>query len=64
MTELYDTSAAIAEEAKAEVLPYAPKFMGNSGQAIHEHSTCRMGADPKHSALNGFAKCTTSAMSS
>src|SRR5260370_12545850 len=25
-----------------------------NGNAIHEHGTCRMGADPKRSALNGF----------
>jgi choline dehydrogenase-like flavoprotein len=24
------------------------------GSAIHEHGTCRMGADPKRSALNSF----------
>ena len=24
------------------------------GSAIHEHGTCRMGADPKRSALNAF----------
>ena len=43
-------------EAKAEILPYDPTFMGMPGQAIHEHSTCRMGADPKRSALNGFCQ--------
>ena len=26
------------------------------GRAIHEHGTCRMGADPKTSALNGFCQ--------
>ena len=30
--------------------------MGIPGQAIHEHSTCRMGADPKRSALNAFCQ--------
>src|SRR3712207_9024673 len=40
----------------AEILPYNPEFMGIPGQAIHEHSTCRMGLDPKRSALNGFCQ--------
>ena len=56
MTEMYQTAAAILKQAKAEILPYDPTFMGMPGQAIHEHSTCRMGADPKRSALNGFCQ--------
>ncbi len=56
MREMYDTAAAILRSAKAEILPYDPNFMGMPGQAIHEHSTCRMGADPKRSALNGFCQ--------
>jgi len=56
MTEMYETAAAILKSAKAETLPYDPTFMGIPGQAIHEHSTCRMGVDPKHSALNGFCQ--------
>lgn len=56
MREMYDTAAAILKAAKAEVMPYDPNFMGVPGQAIHEHSTCRMGADPKRSALNGFCQ--------
>ena len=46
---MYDTAAAILKAAKAEILPYDADFMGMPGQAIHEHSTCRMGADPKRS---------------
>jgi choline dehydrogenase-like flavoprotein len=56
MAEMYQTAASILKEAKAEILPYDPTFMGIPGQAIHEHSTCRMGADPKRSALNGFCQ--------
>ncbi len=56
MTEMYQTAAAILKQAKAEILPYDPTFMGMPGQAIHEHSTCRMGADPRRSALNGFCQ--------
>jgi choline dehydrogenase-like flavoprotein len=54
--EMYDTAAAIMHEAKAEIMPYDATFMGIPGQAIHEHSTCRMGMDPKRSALNGFCQ--------
>ena len=54
MAEMYQMAAAILKAAKAEILPYDPTFMGVPGQAIHEHSTCRMGAAPKRSALNGF----------
>jgi hypothetical protein len=47
MTEMYQNAAAILKEAKAEILPYDPTFMGIPGQAIHEHSTCRTRA-PYH----------------
>ena len=30
--------------------------MESLGSAIHEHGTCRMGADPKRSALNSFCQ--------
>src|SRR5262249_55757082 len=56
MTEMYHTAEAILKEAKAEILPFDATFMGMPGQAIHEHSTCRMGTDPKRSALNGFCQ--------
>lgn len=54
--EMYETAAAILHSAKAEILPYDAASLGIPGQAIHEHSTCRMGADPKRSALNGFCQ--------
>ncbi len=54
--EMYETAAAIMHAAKAEILPYDATSMGIPGQAIHEHSTCRMGADPKRSALNSFCQ--------
>jgi choline dehydrogenase-like flavoprotein len=56
MREIYDTAQSILKAAKAEVMPFDPEYMGMPGQAIHEHSTCRMGADPKRSALNGFCQ--------
>ena len=54
--EMYETASAILHAAKAEIQPFDASFMGIPGQAIHEHSTCRMGADPKRSALNGFCQ--------
>jgi choline dehydrogenase-like flavoprotein len=54
--EMYETAASIMHAAKAEILPYDASSMGIPGQAIHEHSTCRMGLDPKRSALNGFCQ--------
>jgi choline dehydrogenase-like flavoprotein len=54
--EMYETAAAILHAAKADILPYNASFLGIPGQAIHEHSTCRMGADPKRSALNAFCQ--------
>ena len=54
--EMYEAAASILQAAKAEILPYDATSMGTPGLAIHEHSTCRMGADPKRSALNGFCQ--------
>ena len=42
--------------AKAEILPFERGWLDTNGAAIHEHSTCRMGADPKRSALTGFCQ--------
>jgi choline dehydrogenase-like flavoprotein len=54
--EMYDTAEAILRAAKAEVLPYRRGTVDMPGAAIHEHGTCRMGGDPKRSALNGFCQ--------
>ncbi len=54
--EMYDTAEAILRAAKAEVLPFERGRLDVAGSAIHEHGTCRMGADPKRSALNGFCQ--------
>ena len=54
--EMYEAAASILHAAKAEILPYDATSMGTPGLAIHEHSTCRMGDDPKRSALNGFCQ--------
>jgi choline dehydrogenase-like flavoprotein len=57
MTEdMYDSAEAILKAAKAELLPYKRGAIDFLGSAIHEHGTCRMGSDPKRSALNGFCQ--------
>jgi choline dehydrogenase-like flavoprotein len=38
------------------VLPYQRGYVDTPGEAIHEHGTCRMGDDPKESALNQFCQ--------
>ena len=55
-TEMYQMAEGIFHEAKAEMLPFKRGSLGPNGSAIHEHGTCRMGADPKRSALNGFCQ--------
>lgn len=50
--EMYEMAESILKSAKAEVLPYERLSLDRNGSAIHEHGTCRMGADPKRSALN------------
>lgn len=54
--DMYDTAEEILHAAKAEILPFERGWVDTNGSAIHEHSTCRMGADPKRSALNGFCQ--------
>ncbi|MEZ5402940.1 MAG: GMC family oxidoreductase [Bryobacteraceae bacterium] len=54
--EMYDTAEAILRAAKAEILPFQRGWLDVAGAAIHEHGTCRMGVDPKRSALNGFSQ--------
>ncbi len=56
VSEMYDTAEAILKAAKAEILPFKRGSTDVNGNAIHEHGTCRMGADPKRSALNGFCQ--------
>src|SRR4051794_2582711 len=54
--DMYDTMLEILHSAKAEVVPYQYGEVEPNGSAIHEHGTCRMGTDPKRSALNGFCQ--------
>ena len=55
MTEhMADTIEEIVKAAGGELVDYTRGAARRNGSAIHEHGTCRMGADPKRSALNGF----------
>lgn len=54
IAEMYDMAEGVMRAAKAEILPFERGALDNFGSAIHEHGTCRMGDDPKRSALNGF----------
>lgn len=54
IAEMYDMAEAVMRSAKAEILPFERGWIDKLGSAIHEHGTCRMGDDPKRSALNGF----------
>ena len=54
--DMYTSAEEILHAAKGELLPYQRLSTDVAGSAIHEHSTCRMGRDPKRSALNGFCQ--------
>jgi choline dehydrogenase-like flavoprotein len=54
--DMYDTMLEIMHAAKAEIVPFQYGFLEPNGSAIHEHGTCRMGTDPKRSALNSFCQ--------
>jgi choline dehydrogenase-like flavoprotein len=54
--DMYDTVLEILHAAKAEIEPFQYGSLEPNGSAIHEHGTCRMGADPKRSALNSFCQ--------
>ncbi len=57
--EMYDTVEELLRQAKAEVFDFRRGRTDPPGSAIHEHGTCRMGADPKTSALNSFCQMHT-----
>ena len=55
MTEhMADTVEEIVKAAGGVLVNYRRGELDAMGSAIHEHGTCRMGADPKRSALNAF----------
>lgn len=49
-----DTIEELSKAAGIELHNYRRAALDNNGSAIHEHGTCRMGDDPKQSALNAF----------
>jgi len=49
-----DVVEEMVKTAGGELVDYRRGEMDKMGSAIHEHSTCRMGGDPKTSALNAF----------
>ena len=49
-----DTVEEIVKAAGGELIGYKRADLDRNGSAIHEHGTCRMGTDPKRSALNRF----------
>jgi choline dehydrogenase-like flavoprotein len=49
-----DTEEEIVKGAGGVLVNYRRGQLDGNGTAIHEHGTCRMGADPKRSALNAF----------
>lgn len=51
---MYDTAEEILHIAGAEIMPIDRDEYGPPGSSIHEHGTCRMGADPRDSVLNRF----------
>jgi choline dehydrogenase-like flavoprotein len=51
---MYDAAEEICRAARAELVHFERGSLDVAGSAIHEHGTCRMGDDPKRSALNAF----------
>jgi len=49
-----DTVEGMVQAAGGELVNYRRGETDKMGAAIHEHGTCRMGADPRRSALNAF----------
>jgi choline dehydrogenase-like flavoprotein len=55
MTEhMADAVEELAKASGIELVDYTRGQLDAMGSAIHEHATCRMGDDPKRSALNKF----------
>ncbi len=51
---MYSTAEEILHAAGAEIFPIDNERHDTPGSSIHEHGTCRMGADPGSSMLNRF----------
>jgi choline dehydrogenase-like flavoprotein len=51
---MYDTVEELVKAAGGVIVEGERGQLDRMGSAIHEHGTCRMGDDPKRSALNAF----------
>ena len=51
---IYDTLEEVGKAAGIEWVDFKRGALDSNGSAIHEHGCCRMGEDPKRSALNSF----------
>lgn len=51
---MYDTLEEVGKAAGIEWVHFQRGELDSNGSAIHEHGCCRMGDDPKRSALNRF----------
>jgi choline dehydrogenase-like flavoprotein len=51
---IYDVLEEVGKRAGIEWTHFTRGELDNNGSAIHEHGCCRMGEDPKRSALNRF----------
>ena len=54
VSRMYDVVEEILHGMKAEPLPYERGAIETLGTSIHEHGTCRMGDDPRRSALSRY----------
>ena len=54
LAHMSDTVEEIVKAAGGVFVNYTRGDVDGNGTAIHEHGTCRMGDDPKRSALNAF----------
>jgi choline dehydrogenase-like flavoprotein len=54
LDHMRDSVEELMKAAGGELVGYSRDQVDPAGSAIHEHATCRMGEDPKRSALNAF----------
>jgi choline dehydrogenase-like flavoprotein len=54
VAHMADTVEELVQTAGGTLVGYRRGETDKNGAAIHEHGTCRMGADPKRSALNAW----------
>jgi choline dehydrogenase-like flavoprotein len=54
IAHMNDAAEELVKAAGGVIVEYQRGAVDPNGTAIHEHGTCRMGDDPKRSALNAF----------